>query len=418
MQEFDKIGDEIEAIWRRENYDEALFPSIAADALKRSSIPQNTDVWKVVEWCIAQAELPRQRDLPGKFGDPPVTVYSGPRFHIDIYFWFEGTTAIHQHGFCGAFQVMHGSSIHSWYEFDSDRSINTFAQVGRMKLRSCDLLQVGDVQQILGGKAYIHSLFHLDQPSATIVVRTDRSPLELPQYSYYKPNLAIDPFFEQETVIKKTQLAGALLRAKHADAERIIGAWLADCDFQTTFNLLTSLRHLLRSNQLDELFRLSEPESRFEHFLKIAEERHGTAVFRPVFRQQDLLDDILKRRSLITNADLRFFLALLLNVEGRDRIFGLIKQRFPDADPLEKVLDWTYDLANSRIAGSERSNVLGISDFGDIDLFVLEQVLKGLEGEEIAAAFRADFGEAADTSSLAEKENVIRRAPVFAPLLA
>ncbi len=418
MQEFDKIGDEIEAIWRRENYDEALFPSIAAEALKRSSIPQHTDVWKVVEWCIAQAELPRQRDLPGKFGDPPVTVYSGPRFHIDIYFWFEGTTAIHQHGFCGAFQVMHGSSIHSWYEFDSERSINTFAQVGQMKLRSCDLLQVGDVQQILGGKAYIHSLFHLDQPSATIVVRTDRSPLELPQYSYYKPNLAIDPFFEQETVIKKTQLAGALLRAKHTDAERIIGAWLADCDFQTTFNLLTSLRHLLRSNQLDELFRLSEPESRFEHYLKIAEERHGKDVFRPVFRQQDLLDDILKRRSLITNADLRFFLALLLNVEGRDRIFGLIKQRFPAADPLNKVLDWTYDLANSRIAGSERSNVLGISDFGDIDLFVLEQVLKGLEGEEIAAAFRADFGETADTSSLAEKENVIRRAPVFAPLLA
>ncbi|MBP6004783.1 MAG: hypothetical protein KA746_15235 [Pyrinomonadaceae bacterium] len=418
MQEFDKIGDEIEAIWRRENYDEALFPSIAAEALKRSSIPQHTDVWKVVEWCIAQAELPRQRDLPGKFGDPPVTVYSGPRFHIDIYFWFEGTTAIHQHGFCGAFQVMHGSSIHSWYEFDSERSINTFAQVGQMKLRSCDLLQVGDVQQILGGKAYIHSLFHLDQPSATIVVRTDRSPLELPQYSYYKPNLAIDPFFEQETVIKKTQLAGALLRAKHTDAERIIGAWLADCDFQTTFNLLTSLRHLLRSNQLDELFRLSEPESRFEHYLKIAEERHGKDVFRPVFRQQDLLDDILKRRSLITNADLRFFLALLLNVEGSQRIFGLIKQRSPDADPLEKVLDWTYDLANSRIAGSERSNVLGINDFGDVDLFVLEQVLKGLEGEEIAAAFRADFGEAADTSSLAEKENVIRRAPVFAPLLA
>ena len=418
MQELDKIGDEIEAVWRRENYDEALFPSIAAEALKRASIPEKTDVWTVVEWCLSQAELPRQRDLPGKFGDPPVTVYSGPRFHIDIYFWFEGTTAIHQHGFCGAFQVMHGSSIHSWYEFDRERAVNTFAQVGQMKLRSCDLLQVGDVQQIIGGKAYIHSLFHLDQPSATIVVRTDRSPLELPQYSYYKPNLAIDPFFEQETVIKKTQLAGALLRAKHADAERIIGSWLADCDFQTTFNLLVSLRHMVRSNQIDELFRLSEPESRFEQFLKIAEERHGTDVFRPVFRHLDLLDDIMKRRGLITDVDLRFFLALLLNVEGRDRIFGLIKQRFPAADPLDKVLDWTYDLANSRIAGSDRSNVLGISDFGDIDLFVLEQVLKGLAGEEIASAFRADFGEAADTSSLAERENVIRRAPVFAPLLA
>ncbi|MBX7054588.1 MAG: hypothetical protein K1X36_06500 [Pyrinomonadaceae bacterium] len=418
MDIFKEIGDELETLWRRNNYDEATFPTLAADALKRADIPARTSVWSVVEWCLGQTELPRQRDVHASFGDPPVTVYSGPRFHIDIYFWFEGTTAIHQHGFCGAFQVMHGSSIHSWYEFKLGRSVNTFAEIGEMSLKTCELLRVGDVQQILGGKAYIHSLFHLDQPSATIVVRTDKSPLELPQFSYYKPNLAIDPFFEQDTITKKTQLAAALIRAKNPGADRMIGGWLAECDFQTTFNLLRSLRHLFRSNQIDELFRLSEPESRFEKYLKIAEEHHGEDVFRPVFRHQEMLDDILKRRALATEPDIRFFLALLLNVEGRENIFGLMKQLFPGSDPIEKVLDLVYELANSRIAGTERSNLLGLENFGDADLYVLEQVLRGRSGNEIVEAFQRDFGSDADIGQLAEKENVIRSAMVFAPLMA
>ena len=130
-----------------------------------------------------------------------------------------------------------------------------------------------------------------------------------------------------------------------------------------------------------------------------------------------MLDDILKRRALATEPDLRFFLALLLNIEGRERIFDLLKQRFPGSEPIDKVLDLVYELANSRIAGTERSNLLGLDDFGDLDLYVLEQILRGRSGNEIAEAFRLDFGSDPDTSQIAEKESVIRSALVFAPLM-
>ena len=98
-----------------------MLPAIAADALRRADLPSKLTAWDVVEWALKQEELPPQRDLHGNFADPPITIYSGPRFHIDVYFWFEGTTAIHQHAFCGAFQVLLGSSIHSWYEFERPR---------------------------------------------------------------------------------------------------------------------------------------------------------------------------------------------------------------------------------------------------------------------------------------------------------
>jgi hypothetical protein len=109
-----------------------FFPSLAAEALRSARLHEKYSPWRVLEWTLEQTELPKQRDLPGRFGDPPITNYSGPRFHIDVYFWFHGTTTTHQHSFCGAFQLMHGSSIHSWYEFDLKDKVNSFCEIGDM----------------------------------------------------------------------------------------------------------------------------------------------------------------------------------------------------------------------------------------------------------------------------------------------
>ena len=267
MELFHKLGAEIESLWLEKNYNEEHLPAIAAGALKSARLPSELSAWDVVEWSLAQAELPRQRDLHAKFGDPPITIYSGSRFHIDVYFWFEGTTATHQHGFCGAFQVLLGSSIHSWYEFESREAINFFTEIGEMKLKLCRLLEVGDVQEIWPGRQYIHSLFHLDQPSATIVVRTDRSPLNLPQFEYHKPSLAIDPFFEQETTTKKLQAMSVLVRADHPDADRLITGWLEASDLQTSFAILSQLRSFLRSNRLEQLFKIESPGSLSDRYL-------------------------------------------------------------------------------------------------------------------------------------------------------
>ncbi len=270
MELFQTLGAEIESLWREKNYNEELLPAIAADALRRADLPSKLSAWDVVEWSLTQTELPPQRDVRANFGDPPITIYSGPRFHIDVYFWFDGTTATHQHGFCGAFQVLLGSSIHSWYEFERSEVINTFCEIGEIKLKLCELLDIGAVQEIQSGRRYIHSLFHLDQPSATIVVRTDRSPLDLPQFSYHKPSLAVDPFFEHDTTTKKLQAMSALIKANREDADRQIGEWLDASDLHTSFLILSQLRAQLRSNQLDRMFRPEAAGSRFDKFVDIA----------------------------------------------------------------------------------------------------------------------------------------------------
>lgn len=392
MELFNQLGAEVEEVWRGRNYNEDEFPAIAADALKRADLPSKLSAWDVVEWSLGQTELPRQRDEHGNFGDPPITVYSAPRFYIDVYFWFEGTTAIHQHGFCGAFQVLTGSSIHSWYEFDRREAVNTFCEIGDMSLKVCEMLEVGDVQEIWAGRRYIHSLFHLDYPSATIVVRTDKSPLHLPQYSYQKPYLAIDPFFEESTTTKKLQILSALFRAGREDTDAQVTRLLEASDLQTSYSVLSQVRGLLRGNQLTEMFTPESAGKRFDTFLDIVARVHGAAgeAMRSVFEHQDKIDEIVKRRGYVTDPEHRFFMALLLNVEGRSRIFALIKHRYPDEDPIEKTLDWIFDLAQTRVMGAENMNAIGIPDLGEAEMFALEHLLRGKSDDEIREIYTAE----------------------------
>ena len=421
MEMFQKLGAELEDAWREHNYNEDVFPKLAADALRRADLPSKVSAWDVIEWTLRQTELPPQKDPSAIFGDPPITLFVAPRFYIDVYFWLDGTTQIHQHGFCGAFQVLLGSSLHSWYEFERTESINTFVETGEMRLKVCELLKIGDVQEILAGRQYIHSLFHLDQPSVTIVVRTERSPLHLPQFSYHKPYIALDPFFDHQTTKKKVQSLGPLFQVNNPDTDRLVSELLETADFQTSFAILSTIHNHLSGGFLGQLFNLEGPAARFAAFLGIVTRRHGVKAERlnEVFEHRDRLDDLVRRRGYVTNPEHRFFFALLLNVDGRNKIFSLVKARFPDAEPIGKILDWVYDLAQTRVVGVNTPNALGIENFDDVDLSILEHLLRGRPEAEAIEALSAEYG----TEKLTEadpngKMARIRSSVIFRPLLS
>lgn len=423
MEVFQKLGSEVETLWRDKNYSEDLFPAIAEQVLKEFNLPEKVSAWDTISWALGENYLPEQRDLPGRFGDPPITLYNSPRFHIDIYFWLNGTTSIHQHAFCGAFQVILGSSIHSHYDFDLQEVVNRFTEIGDLNLEGCELLKVGDVRKILAGRDFIHGLFHLDQPSATVVVRTHLSPLHLPQFDYRKPFLAIDPFFEEPTAIKKLQTISMVLRVKHPEADRMVADLLENADFQTTFTILSNIKHLLGSNHIEHFFQVAGTENRYEKLFEIVRRRHGSLaeMLPKIFDAQEKLNDIITRRNYVTNPEHRFFLALLLNVEGRERILSLVKVRFPEAEPLDKILDWVSELAQTKIMGLNVPNALGIENFNDYDLIILEDLIKGLSLEEIQTNLQAESQNQnteeilKDVNSRAEK---IQKSVILEPLLS
>jgi hypothetical protein len=411
MEEFQKLGEMVEKRWKDENYNEQLFPEIAAQALVESDLPSRVDPWEIIRWVHTSPTLPDQKDIPGKFGNPPITLFSGARFYIDVYYWLDGTTSIHQHAFTGAFQVLLGSSIHSHYSFREDKIINEHFSVGEVKLEEVQLLKQNDVKMIKPGRQYIHSLFHLDRPSATITVRTENTPSAALQYDYRKPYFAINPFYSNAVMTKQLQTVGLLLGMKHKDADRMIADLVASSDFHTAFFLLMQIAYL-RNTGMDELFGLSTGKDRFTAVLDKCRSVHGEIadLLLPVIEEQERQQNIIMRRGSITGDEHRFFLALLLNIPNREKILELVKQRFPEQDPVEKVLDWVEELSQTRVLGSKEPNALGIEGFSDAHLIVLELVLRNSSEEAVAAAMNEPL------ETVRSLYNSVETSPVLKPL--
>lgn len=393
MEEFQKLGAQVENRWRAENYSEQLFPEIAAQALAEAELPARVDPWEIIRWVHSATTLPEQQDVEGRFGNPPITLFSGPRFFIDVYYWLDGTTSIHQHSFTGAFQVLLGSSIHSHYSFREDKVINEHFSVGEVTLEEVQLLKLNDVKTIRAGRNFIHSLFHLDRPSATITIRTEHTPSSALQYDYRKPHFAVNPFFRNPVMIKKLQTVGLLLGMKHKDADAMIGDLVCSSDFHTAYFALSETYQQLQSNEMDTLFGLSTGKDRFKAILNRCEKVHGelTNLVLSVLEEQERQMSIIQRRGTITKDAHRFFLALVLNITSREKVLQLVRQRYPEQEPVETILDWVEELGRTRVLGSKETNALGMPEFDDSYVFVLECLLQGLGEDEIHQRATAEY---------------------------
>ena len=194
---------------------------------------------------------------------------------------------------------------------------------------------------IVSGQQDIHSLFHLDSPSATVVVRTQHDPGTGPQLNYLPPHIAIDPHFSDTLMMRRKQLLDVLEQAEDAGYVELVMEMIADLDFERGFSLL---HHCIESLQhLDQ----------WEPVLQIFEKKHGAlAAGVAATLQEDVRRSVIKSlRSTIIEPEHRFFLALLMNAPTRDDLFSLVKQRFPKEAPVAVVLRWVEELMEMSDAG-------------------------------------------------------------------
>ena len=421
MRPFAELGALVESRWRENNYDERFMPGIAAQALSELKLCERVDPWEIIRWVHETPDLPEQMDPLGKFGNPPITLYVGPRFYIDVYYWLDGTTTIHQHAFSGAFQVLLGSSVHARYRFEEAREINPHFLTGKILLNEVSLLAQGDISEIHPGPQFIHSVFHLERPSATITIRTHKAPQAAVQYSYLKPFLAINPFFDEASLKKKVQTVSLLLRIKHPEADKFIGELVESSDFQTAYAVLEQAYEFLCHRELEEIVGVTRSRDRFQALLARARRKHGELadLLLPVFEEGWRQDQIARRRAEIKGDEHRFFLAMLLNVPERTKMLCLVKDKFPNKNSIDLIVGWVSELAATKIYGSSEQNVLGLENFDEGQLLVLRGLLEGLTVKEIQTKAAAESDpDGKLQSSIKEVADHIRNLPLFKSIFA
>ena len=318
---FEKLGHTVLERWRQQNFSLEVFPELAQIAIDEAPPSENVDLEEMIHEFLANDDQPFQSQ--SGFGQPELLAFNDPRFYIQILFWMEGTTEIHQHEFSGAFHVMHGSSVHSEFEFAAAQSVTPHIRIGELHTKKIELLEAGRTVPISSGRECIHSLFHLDTPSVTVVVRTHHDPGTGPQYNYLPPHIALDPIHADALTMRRKQLLDVLENLDHPEYVTLVNEMIGRLDFERGFSTL--LHTMPRLQYIDQ----------WEPVLEVFQQKHGELAKGVA----DTLEECLRRETIsqmrhhIDNPDHRFFLALLMNVQNRADILSLISERFPDQSP-------------------------------------------------------------------------------------
>ena len=329
---FEKLGRTVLERWREQNFSLEVFPELARIAMDETPPSENVDLEEMIHEFLTNDDQPLQGH--SGFGQPELVAFNDSRFYIQILFWMEGTTDIHQHEFSGAFHVMRGSSVHSEFDFVGAHSVTPHIRTGELRLKQIELLETGRTVPIISGRECIHSLFHLDTPSLTVVVRTHHDPGTGPQYNYLPPHIAIDPIHADSLTMRRKQLLDVLENLDHPSYALQVNEMIESLDFERGFHTL--------HHAMDRLQVLGEWES----VLAIFQEKHGNlAKGVPATLAENLRrETISQMRYHIDNPEHRFFLALLMNVQNSKDIQALITERYPDQSPNETILRWAEEL--------------------------------------------------------------------------
>ena len=370
---FEKLGRTVLERWRKQNFSLEAFPELARIAIDEAPPSKNVGLEEMIHEFLVNDEQPFQSQ--SGFGQPELVAFNDPRFYIQILFWMEGTTEIHQHEFSGAFHVMQGSSVHSEFDFVGARSVTPHLRIGDLRMKQIELLETGRTVPITSGRECIHSLFHLDTPSVTVVVRTHHDPGTGPQYNYLPPHIAIDPIHTDALTMRRKQLLDVLETLDHPSYATRVREMVGSLDFERGFNTL--LHAMDRLQVLDE----------WEPVLATFQKRHGElAKGVPETLAESLRrDSISQMRYHIENPEHRFFLALLMNVQNRSDIHALITERFPDHSPIEMILGWAEELIEPAdfgitILDAAFPESLGVAIEAQFEL-LMEALKHALEGD-------------------------------------
>jgi hypothetical protein len=329
---FDDLGKALRERYEEIHFDSRGFTDLALETLTALPPADHVEPQEIIRAAL-EGRLPEGQPISKDFGEPGLEVFRDDHFVVQALFWLDGTPSIHQHGFSGAFVVLAGSSIHTRYSFEAERSIDPHFERGTLSYESSELLKRGDLRPIRAGRGFIHSLFHLERPSVTVVARTVRDSWAGPQFDYLPPALADDPFWSNGALEQRLRILRLLCEsesARYAEAaEQLIG----ELDLHSAYRILADFaRHApwpkslsLINRTKSKLGDLTEPI-----LASLSETRRR--------------EHLIEKRRRVRNSDHRFALALLINVPTWEAVKALVHAHRPHSDPASQFFIWLNEM--------------------------------------------------------------------------
>lgn len=236
MIDFDALGASLERAWSQADRDEERFADIAAEHL--DGLAERFDLEAFCDAMLEPSRGGRQHLAPlGAFGQPGFTAFHGEGFVVETYVWTDSMSAIHNHPFCGAFTVLHGSSVHAVYRTSRAARAGARGQLLDVRLAQLAQVQAGEIHKFsLRRYPLVHALIHVPVPSVSMVIRTVRTE---GYFRYLPPSIGLPMEALPEPAARRVALLETLVRIGHPSALPRVCQALRAADFETAVHLLS-----------------------------------------------------------------------------------------------------------------------------------------------------------------------------------
>ena len=322
MEYFQRLGAAIEDAWCEVDRDHERFPDVAGSALDRLPPAEHFDREAFLDRALDWRETALRQLAPlGTFGQPGLTVHHGQGFVIEVYYWLNSNSAIHNHPFCGVFTILEGFSVHAIYRVEERERMGPRAWVGKVELDEMRLLAAGDRQCFsLESHPLVHALIHVPIPSISLVVRTIHTPGYL---HYLPPSIALPITPLEEPLARRLALLESLARAGDPRYPERLETLLVRADFETAVRVLSDGWGAWDAARREELLELLRP--RFgAHVDSI-----GAALLRDI-----RTSEASAIREGLRDPEQRLVATVLAYAERRDQVLSLLKER---GDPIVQL---------------------------------------------------------------------------------
>ncbi len=325
---FAELGRTLDRRWRAAHRDEEALAPIAAEALAEMPPRDAFDPFALARAFLEPGRASARQLAPtGAFGQPAITVHHGQGFVIDVYFWINCLSAIHNHPFCGAFTLLEGHSLHSVWRYTERARFGPGASLGALTHQGVELLDAGAVVPFSRvERPLIHTLMHVPRPSVSMVVRTVKA---LEYFRYLPPGVCLAMSDPDDDVARQLGLLAMLRASGRDDYPDALCDLLANADAETALRALFATQTGAPRDALRD---------RVDAAVRARFGDDASVIFAALDEAARVAEVDAVRAELTSDED-RFVASLMLCASTRAQALSLTRQRFGD-DPAARLASW------------------------------------------------------------------------------
>lgn len=336
-----RLAARIDREWKSAGSKVSAFPAIAARVLSDAQPHRQYDLGALAGWTLSRRTFPPACNPFGPSGPPAFTIWSGGGFFANVYAYTTPEVVIHDHDFAGAFINLSGRTIHATYEFAGAERVAPEVHLGGLALHEVELVGPGDVRRIDPGRKFIHQVWHVDQPTVVLVIRT--GPLPAParrQFQYLHAGFATEVFRDEAMSVGAPErfqyarkMTECLRTSDHGGIDYLRLLLQRERPWDALWHLLSNWRYLYTRGALEDLI---------EHGV-----RHQGAWFAGLAdagRETDLFVSI--DWANVRSAQDRVVLALLMTYQGWQPMRAWLERLLPGGTPEDRLVESLERLGN------------------------------------------------------------------------